>query len=190
MSDVYISALKSLKTIIEPEQPTREPEAIGRIRGVRRFNIDAVTGLLRGPVVPYVWNDGVNIAECTPITPFYFGCERPARVECTCGFYACFGKVPPGSRFSVLSIIEGFGRTVIGERGFRAEKARIVCLIFPRRSSRLRPAYPDRLDISNSPSFFIENRIRSRIRHHYPSVAIVRSVKEALEFFPLGGVNV
>lgn len=47
--------------------------------------------------------------------------------ECQCGFWAYDedGFTPQGS---VIGVIEGYGKTTVGTKGFRAEKARIVAL--------------------------------------------------------------
>lgn len=57
-------------------------------------------------------------------------------LECTCGFYAYHqGSVGTGTHRGypghgqLMGIIEGYGTVVVGTKGFRAEKARIVCFI-------------------------------------------------------------
>lgn len=54
--------------------------------------------------------------------------------HCTCGFYA-FWKADEEPQVTgthpVLGVIEGYGRTLIGDRGFRCEKARVVALHIP-----------------------------------------------------------
>jgi hypothetical protein len=56
--------------------------------------------------------------------------------ECGCGFWAYWTPEQAGSVYRparpVLGVIEAYGRTRIGEKGFRAEKARIiaVCRLF------------------------------------------------------------
>lgn len=56
-------------------------------------------------------------------------------LTCTCGFYAYFdlGHNPHHSASNVLGVIEGYGITTVGSRGFRASKARIRALIGPPR---------------------------------------------------------
>lgn len=58
--------------------------------------------------------------------------ETPVE-ECTCGFYAFWQPEPAPvyAQFPVAGVIEGYGRTVIGNRGFRCQKARIVALHVP-----------------------------------------------------------
>lgn len=60
---------------------------------------------------------------------------HPAPHEgCQCGFYAYTGpgrEVYRDQPATVLGIIRGTGRTLIGTRGFRCEKAEIVALLDP-----------------------------------------------------------
>lgn len=49
--------------------------------------------------------------------------------KCSCGYYAYYdGSNDYGKPGRVSAVIEGYGETVIGTRGFRAQKARIVAL--------------------------------------------------------------
>lgn len=59
-------------------------------------------------------------------------------LACKCGFYAYFdGKNdhlwgdPYDNGPRVAAIVEGFGKCVVGDRGFRAEKLRLVALVRP-----------------------------------------------------------
>lgn len=59
---------------------------------------------------------------------------RPAHVvggvTCSCGFYAYFdGRNDYAKPGRVSALVEGYGVCTVGERGFRAEKARLVALI-------------------------------------------------------------
>lgn len=65
--------------------------------------------------------------------------HRVAGVRCHCGFYAYTDGAneyaPNGENAvgvpSVEAVIEGYGTCTVGERGFRASKARLVALIDP-----------------------------------------------------------
>jgi hypothetical protein len=49
--------------------------------------------------------------------------------ECACGFYGYFdGSDDFHDEKRISAVVEGYGETVIGTRGFRAKKARIVAL--------------------------------------------------------------
>lgn len=93
------------------------------------------------------WEPGVeNVAHCrapvsTTVTydpsailvpqAFYPPRHRSPDDTCTCGFYAYWSTnpqipfMPTPNELSVLGVIEGYGRCLIGEKGLRCEKARI-----------------------------------------------------------------
>lgn len=59
--------------------------------------------------------------------------------DCACGFYAYHDNAVNGYGIhsgsdgrSVIGIVEGYGRIVLGPKGFRCQKARIVALVVPR----------------------------------------------------------
>lgn len=134
------------------------PLALGSVFGVRWWSLDS-SGWLKG--VNATWGPEVNEATClrtveTPSTAAFRAWARgegpsvlpdqlPAvpvipnpRHEapddgCACGFYAFWTAepAPVRARFPVAGVIEGFGRTVVGSRGFRCGKARIVALHIP-----------------------------------------------------------
>lgn len=127
--------------------------ALGTVRGFRRWKID-VTGVLK-PITYYLgaWGPGENQSECNchpspeqlskiEGEPYK---EHNARVEAwrdgatfedmSCGFYAYFdGKDSNGygsTDPNISGVIEGYGEVLIGTKGFRAKKARILALAFP-----------------------------------------------------------
>lgn len=58
--------------------------------------------------------------------------HRAGTGTCTCGFYAYFdtgGGYQYGSHANMGCIVEGYGLTVVGSRGFRSEKLKILALI-------------------------------------------------------------
>jgi hypothetical protein len=133
------------------------PLALGSVYGVRWWSLDR-TGLLRG--VKAVWLPEENVADCingsmmSPTARSFRDWARgagPSELprelhqdglppvhetpveQCTCGFYAFWEAEPPpvGGHFPVAGVVEGYGRTVIGNRGFRCQRARIVALHVP-----------------------------------------------------------
>lgn len=131
--------------------------AIGSVRGVRAWKITS-EGRLRGVFYDYDWDVGVNEALCLKKTDIIYGfypgsfsqgmitsvtspehvppSKQPHSMDtCHCGFYgyydgsndyygnAQYGKGP------VTGVVEGFGDVLIGSRGFRVQKARIVALM-------------------------------------------------------------
>lgn len=76
------------------------------------------------------WQPGENHADCQLLQKFTAGHKAPVE-ECGCGFWAYWTRSatsPVLGRFPVLGVIEGYGTTLIGDLGFRCEKARIVAL--------------------------------------------------------------
>lgn len=94
---------------------------------------------------------------------------------CSCGFYAYFRgqrNLFHDENTPVIGVIEGFGETLIGEKGFRCRKARIVALA-PYSSSR------KRLDRHQ------RRMIRIRLKEAYPEIPVFRSSKAMYRKFPL-----
>ena len=123
---------------------------VGSVRGIRRWTVD-VNGRLHGVTHSDVWYPGENIAKCH----CYPGDKRvkskgegeawadyQKRVDAwkashdleegDHGFYAYFGGKGEGGHYSntphVIGVIEGYGEVLIGTKGFRAMKARILAL--------------------------------------------------------------
>ena len=120
------------------------PLAIGYVTGYRLFDMagldpDAArrTGELAPPAPGMLsgnwqgwWEDGENIATCgrTLDVPGH----QPPHVGCGCGFWA-YWRVADAYRVwspqrPVLAAIQGYGRTRIGDLGFRCGKAVIKAL--------------------------------------------------------------
>ena len=78
------------------------------------------------------------------------GPHQPAHLGCECGLYAYFDRLGNPHHFdqNVVGVIAGWGRCVVGTRGFRAEKARLLALVIPAverdtpRTAALLPNYP------------------------------------------------
>ena len=130
------------------------PLAAGSVTGVRLWHVDMtsaeavmngtpvrVEGLLTG-VFGGVWRRGENVAVCG-------GGQGPPPCHhdlvpapgCGCGFWAYWAlryawRCDYYWRGEVIGVIQGYGRTRIGTRGYRCGKARILGL-------HVRPAGPD-----------------------------------------------
>lgn len=119
--------------------------AAGVARGARSFRVDAL-GRLTGVSYRVVWTPGENEATCKASTSF---APCGGIDKCAHGFYAYYDSSDdyhdPGM---VSGVIEGYGEAVIGTRGFRAMKARIVALhipedVKPALARMVRRNYPD-----------------------------------------------
>lgn len=109
----------------------------GTITGIREFRVR--NGHLTAIAGRSEWVPGENLAECL-VYPY------PHEITtrwCSCGFYAYFDEESLSSSFTTLltGLIEGYGNVTVGSRGFRAEKARIVCLI-DKQHREAREAWP------------------------------------------------
>jgi len=90
--------------------------AFGSFRGytiLYRNDVTGVRGVAKPPMVPEL-PDGHSLTDCSH------------------GFYAYYdGSNDYRSDSRISAVVEGYGDTLIGTRGFRAEKARIVALCIP-----------------------------------------------------------
>lgn len=118
-------------TLNQLQKECTGPEFVaGTIFGLRVFDVDFL-GRIKSANQPHVWRPGWNTAVCH--SPYGHHSPVPAR-NCGCGIYAFSGVrgrrrwTDKDARHTILGIIEASGRVLIGERGFRAEKARIVAL--------------------------------------------------------------
>lgn len=167
--------------------------APGVVTGVRSFDVDTL-GRLTGIHYKQVWVPGENVSECRKEegSPFGFSYtflvdaiygttskahqQKPVEApkplqhkfaDCLCGFYGYFdGSDDYHGRGKVTGVVEAYGETVIGTRGFRAKKSRIVAL-------RLRPGKDG-----------VSEDIARKIRRNYPGVAYFRKFEQMVAEFP------
>lgn len=140
------------------------------------------------------WVAGENVAECQRQDPFMISLggvqyrmnpltlaiESPTTPErcdvvhpdCTCGFYA-YWTVDAASvtrDCNVIGVVEAYGKVTVGEKGFRAEKAKILAVA----------PIVDRLgDVDDSLAEAIE-----KVREQYPDVAVFANTRAMLAEFP------
>lgn len=148
---------------------------MGTAVGVRSWNVDRL-GRLKSPSYETIWTPGEMTAQCKA-NPFDFmATGRPQSKEhqqasCTCGFYAYyegFNEYAQAER--ITGVIEGYGETQIGTRGFKSAKARIVALFVPDDSA-------DLARIGKTPF--------ARVRENYgPHVAIFDNYAQMVAEFP------
>ena len=161
--------------------------ALGSVRGFRSWRID-VEGKLSALHRVGQWLPGENRAECQKypnkeIIPDIEGestSERQERVRvwksshdmdsCEHGFYAYFGASNLEDSYNpvVSGLIEGYGEVLIGTKGFRAAKARILAL-------SVEPFQ----GIWNLDKFVVD-----KLRRNYPMVPIFESNFALLSEFP------
>jgi hypothetical protein len=142
---------------IMPSVPTAPPAAV---KGLTNFVItwqssSVALGIRSSQVAVVSWSDGSISTHLTTEFPGVTTCDRSPDERCSCGFYAFTDyrseELENNYAFSQLDIvtgaIRGFGRTLLGERGFRCEKAEMIAFIKPagprQRLETLKRLYPD-----------------------------------------------
>lgn len=102
----------------------------GVATGIRCFSVHEEDGVLRGVAHSYFqYGAGENQAECDR-KPLRRG-GRCSNLTHGCGIWAYHD----GSVFeqgAIVGVIHGYGRTTVGTKGFRCDKARIIALALPR----------------------------------------------------------
>lgn len=115
----------------------------GTVRGLRWWSVTAYRDTYGLNGMWGLWTPGENVAVCRKQDYGGVGLHyEPAPHEpCSCGFYAYWRPHPSplqGSSPLIMSgVVEGYGRTLIGGKGFRAQKTRIVALALHPRSTVL-----------------------------------------------------
>ena len=182
--------------------------APGRVLGLRQWSV-APPDLSGSPLdtswnPQYItgatgkqWTNRVFEAECT-----YNKNHRPPvdvdeqGIECGCGCWAYFSPggmndwTKPGA-VALTGIIEGTGRVLIGELGFRCQRARIVALTL---TSVIRPVVQGpreqvteaELAAAQSSADAWMAVIEDRLGSLFPDVQMFATVKGMLATFPLG----
>lgn len=167
------------------------PLAVGSVTGLRTFRLlHPDQPVLWAAAWPVEWKPGEN-------TAIHYGGHglawalalaqgkaykqeehNVAGANCTCGFYAYFDDTntynSPG--LTVPGIIEGYGRTTIGTKGFRAAKAKIVALVDPE------PFWATVLRKCGMPPLRAK-RLIDQISEAY-EVPVYPNVREAIAFHP------
>lgn len=131
--------------------------------------IGSLRGIFR---TQYVWGPGINTAQCLRSNPLIASTQmlipripfhKPPVPQCDCGFwaYTSASTLPvSGGGALAFGIIQGWGSSIIGPRGFRAQKARIIALTIDWMS------------------------LLDAVKAHYPHVPFYPSVESMVEAYP------
>jgi len=149
--------------------------AMGSAIGVRSWDVDRL-GRLISPSYKTTWVPGEMLAECRIGDRIFLRNSHTVvgdhkQSECACGFYAYYkGFNEYAQEDRITGVIEGYGETQIGTRGFKCAKAKIVALHIPDASA-------------------LTNRIGKtpfeRVRDNYgPHVAIFTDYAQMVSGFP------
>jgi hypothetical protein len=136
--------------VIRPEFSGSE-FSMGTAVGVRSWDVDKL-GRLVSPSYHMVWPPAEVGAECRKTEAVQYRVSMTAggsytltspeaetaeaeehnQASCSCGFYAYYeGFNDYATDGRITGVIEGYGETQIGTRGFKSAKARIVALYIP-----------------------------------------------------------
>ena len=121
--------------VAEYQQDWGGEEVHGMIRGLRSFFPRSPHHLIGW--WGYVWTPGENIGQCLlpkvpgRIAPRFNEPHDVVDPQFTCGFYSYrLEGIPPyhQDQGTMWAVIEGWGNTLVGAKGFRCEIAEIVAL--------------------------------------------------------------
>jgi hypothetical protein len=156
----------------------------GSLYGARTFLLTPRS--LRGSIYLRSWTPGINTAYC--YSPSWVIPPRAdVNLRCACGFYGLF-KLDDLKLGTVLGIIKGWGKTVIGELGFRCSQAQIVALAPS-------PLLLSEVVLAPNPQALSETiseieLIQQSLALIFPDVPFFQSGDDAVKAFPLGRVVV
>jgi hypothetical protein len=148
------------------------PDGITPIRGIRVFGLDE-RGRLSSSRFRHYFRPGENVATCQARHPtlthkavgavdlsvdHHRGDTTVPKTSCTCGFYGFWdldsflGKawasdIDWADMRKVVGLVDAYGKVLLGTRGFRAQKCRVVAVSVRRRdakeAARMKTLYPD-----------------------------------------------
>lgn len=131
----------------------------------KRSWIDAVLGT--SPQTARAAEEAAKRAEDARREKERLEAERKARdtlTDCTHGFYGYYdGSNDYYKQGYVMGVVEGYGETVIGTRGFRCMKARIVAIRIPKH---------------------VPERLRAMVLRNYKDIPVFDSFKTMVAEFP------
>lgn len=116
-----------------PKDFTSTEFAVGSVFGLRSWRLYSHGNFqsrhyLESPVKHKTWYPDLDVyqADCNVYGNFHLWQEIP-KPNCECGFYFYRPEyfIPCGN---VMGLVEGFGKTIIGSKGYRCEKLRIKAL--------------------------------------------------------------
>lgn len=112
--------------------------------------------LTAAAISTYAYKPGENIASCYYLskqgvyTSYYEDLHKAPMLSCECGFWAYHNVEDTHNvgtnetHWMTLAAVEVYGKTVLGTKGVRAEKMKIIGLVLPLEVAQLSPAHPIR----------------------------------------------
>jgi hypothetical protein len=137
----------------------------------KRSGVDAVLGT--SPHTAVAAEEAAARVEAERAEKARLEAEKKARdtlADCSHGFYGYYdGSNDYYKQGYVMGVVEGYGETVIGTRGFRCMKARIVAIRIPKH---------------------VPDRLRAMILRNYPDVPVFDTFKAMVAEFPADDAGV
>lgn len=117
----------------------------------------------------------VKVEKADPDPTTTKGKPAHSQANCTCGFYAYSNGTNDYADYGVTGVIQGYGETQLGTRGFKCAKATILAVHIP--------AHKGKKLKNNVVSS--KNDHYERLRDNYPDVAFFDNYAEMLNDFPV-----
>jgi hypothetical protein len=170
--------------------PERE-FVVGCNVGTRRWYIFDFNTPLRSMTWDYRWaGRGPHTARTAHYGPCGQWTDGYPQIENQVGFYGYYAQdngyigYTHAAQYRIGGLIEGYGRCVVGTRGFRAEKAIILAFDLEDLFGFEDDAYAMRAAPAN-PNDLI--RVRDYLEKQYPTVPIFDSTEKMLAIIPMSG---
>ena len=151
------------------------PLVVEKVYGLRAFRPSDDGVLLpvsiMGKASGFIWKPGENIATCSKH-------EMAPTKGCKCGLYGMIDGsndyFQPG--YTIQGIIEASGRLVVGTKGFKAQKAKVVALVQP---------YVDFNGVGDK----VVSRFNKCMRN-FPEFDVFKTLKLAMSEFPITKLDI
>ena len=121
------------------------------------------------------YGDDVKIQKADPDPTTTKGQPKHTQAKCSCGFYAYSNGRNDYHEYGVTGVIQGFGETQLGTRGFKCAKATILALHVPAGKAKK----PKAEYVSTKSEHY------TRLRANYPEVAFFDDYAQMLAEFPV-----
>jgi hypothetical protein len=192
-------ALAALAQAMNSNGTTPNPEYADRgfytepTRGLRTFKVNA-DNELTGLFYHQAWGPGVNDAVCFKATPYgdwqrdrehWLRQDDHTMDTCKHGFYAFYdGSNSFSYDGQVIAMVEGLGTVLVGSRGFRASKAKIVAMVL-----NIKPDDDRTFQVLGFSKNSVTQEQADAIRAKYPDVPVFDSVEAMRAEYPCVGMD-
>lgn len=156
--------------------------------GMRRWYIMDTSRPLRSMSFPYYWNGrGPHVSQMGSYNLKDAWEPDYPRVGNSVGFYAYYKRdqyigYADGAKWRIGGVVEGYGRTVVGTKGFRSERAVILGFSL----GDLANLADEQFGLSSYHTTPSEKEtITEYLERYYPTVPVFKTTEEMLALIPL-----